>query len=282
MGTAFSSCNAARQTIFPSTLASLDDLKGKRVVITGATSGIGLQLLRRMLSLGAYVVGLGRNEEVIDKLKEEATRNAWHLHVLRCDVSDREDVRRTAERIFSLYGGVDVLVNNAGVTSGGKWITDLSEDEIQRTVNVNLTAPFWTLKAFLPFMIEQNSGHIVTVDSVAGMMGVAGLTDYCASKFGAFGMTEALRFELAKRKANIGTSIVCPSYVSNAMGEDAPVKCGAVFPRIDEDYVVEQIVSAIVFKRALVILPRTIALSYLTRLYPVPVYDSIVRMWAHV
>ncbi|QDZ20895.1 short chain dehydrogenase [Chloropicon primus] len=278
MGVGYSCCQS--NAIGP----ALDErFSGKRVVITGATSGIGLRLAKRLAASGAEVVGWGRNEDAMEDVHREASEKGWSLRMMRCDVSSREEIQeRAAEVLAAFEGAVDILVNNAGVTSGGKWITDLSDEEINRCVDVNLLAHFWTVRAFLPSMIKRDSGHVVTVSSVAGIMGVAGLSDYCASKFGAFGLTESLRFELSKINSAVGTTIVCPSYVDNGMGKEAEVKCSALFPLMDEEYVVRRIMGAVARRQALVILPGTIRTTYLARMYPVSVYDRIVRTWANV
>ena len=161
-------------------------------------------------------------------------------------------------------------------------MADLSDEEITRSVEVNLLAHFWTVRAFLPGMLQRDSGHIVSVSSVAGIMGIAGLSDYCASKFGSFGLAESLRFELSKVGSNVATTVVCPSYIDNGMGKDADIKCAAIFPLIDEAYVVKRILAALARKQKLVILPATIKATYLARMYPVAIYDRVVKTMANV
>jgi len=277
MGSSLSCCQ--QQAVGP----ALDDrFQGKRVLITGATSGIGKLLAQRLAASGANVVGWGRNAAAMDKLREEAAEKGWKLEMMKCDVSSKDAISKASNKVLALLGGVDILVNNAGVSSGGKWITDLSDEEISRSIDVNLLAHFWTVRAFLPGMIHQNAGHIVTISSVAGIMGVAGLSDYCASKFGAFGLTESLRFELSKIGSQVGTTLVCPSYIDNGMGKEADIKCGALFPLINEEYVVQRIMAAVVRRQALVILPATIKTTYLARMYPTAIYDRVIKTWANV
>jgi all-trans-retinol dehydrogenase (NAD+) len=90
---------------------------------------------------------------------------------------------------------VDILINNAGIVSGKK-IFESSYKTMEKTMNVNSVAHFYTIKELLPTMIKRNRGHIVTISSQAGLLGVSGLIDYCASKFAVFGMNESLRHEL--------------------------------------------------------------------------------------
>ena len=278
MGIVPSSCCHSSASVGPD-----DAFAGKRVVITGATSGVGLLLAKRLAASGATVVGWGRNEAAMAEAEREALERGWSLRMMRCDVSSKREINERAEEVLDRFEGVvDLLVNNAGVTSGGKWITDLTDEEITKCVDVNLLAHFWTVRAFLPSMIKRDAGHVVTISSVAGIMGVAGLSDYCASKFGAFGLTESLRFELAKIGSKVGTTIVCPSYIDNGMGKDADVKCRSVFPLMTEDYVVRRILAAVARNQGLVVLPGTIKAAYAARLYPTSVYDRVVRAWANV
>ena len=117
----------------------------------------------------------------------------------KVDISNKAAVYAAAQRVAEDIGNVSILINNAGIVTA-KPLLDAPDERIIATMNVNSVAHFWTIKAFLPFMIEQNHGHIVTIASSAGTLGVAGLCDYCASKFAAVGIDESLRFELRKRR----------------------------------------------------------------------------------
>ncbi|KAK0171477.1 hypothetical protein PV327_011239, partial [Microctonus hyperodae] len=113
-----------------------------------------------------------------------------------CNLCNKEDVYEKAEIIKKEVGQISILVNNAGVVNGKK-LMDMSDELMSRTMNVNIMAHFWTAKAFLPSMMEKNEGHIVSVASLAGHVGVPKLTDYCASKSAVIAFNEALRMELA-------------------------------------------------------------------------------------
>lgn len=111
------------------------------------------------------------------------------------DVSDREAVYRTAHRVREEIGPVDILINNAGIVCC-KTMLELPDKAIENTFAVNILAHYWTIKAFLPDMIRQKRGHIVTIASVTGMVGIYGCTDYSATKFACIGLHESLFCEL--------------------------------------------------------------------------------------
>ncbi|TGZ37228.1 Short chain dehydrogenase/reductase family 16C member 6, partial [Temnothorax longispinosus] len=112
-----------------------------------------------------------------------------------CDLCDRADIYKKAKIIREEVGKVTILINNAGIVTGMKFL-DTPDKLIIQTMDVNVMSHFWTVKAFLPTMLENNKGHIVSVASLAGQCGIPKLVDYCTSKFAAMGFDEALRMEL--------------------------------------------------------------------------------------
>lgn len=101
-------------------------------------------------------------------------------------------------------------------------------------MNINTTAHFWTVREFLPEMIKKNHGHVVTIASIAGWIGVRGLADYCASKFGAVGFDESLRFELRALKSNVKTTCICPYFINTGMFDGVKSKFPLLFPILTE------------------------------------------------
>jgi len=156
------------------------------VVITGGSSGIG-ELIANTLAVRNVAV-------VVLDIKPIVTEN-YNITYYKCDVSKWEEVEAVSKKITEELGHPTVLINNAGVVQG-KRILDLTPEDIQQTFSVNTLAHFWTLKAFLPEMIKQNAGHIINIASVAGMIGVAQMTDYNASKAALISLHESLRYEL--------------------------------------------------------------------------------------
>lgn len=248
---------------------------GKVAVVTGGASGIGRLIAMKLARLGARVViydlDRGRMDAVIREISAETGREA---HGYLCDVSDRVAVYEVAERVRREVGTVGILANNAGVISGAK-LLDLPDEKIEATMKTNVLALFWMTKSFLPGMLADNSGHVVTIASAAGLVGVNRQTDYSASKHAAVGFGESLRAELRNSgHTGVKTTTVEPYYVNTGMFSGVKTKPRLGLPLLEEDHVAEKIVQAIQRDRLEVRLPPLINLTPVLRaLLPLPLFD---------
>lgn len=249
---------------------------GSHVLITGAGSGIGRLMAGKIAARGAHTILWDIDAPALEALAEGLSQQGQPCSTYVCDVSDREAVRVTAQRVLEEVGSVDILINNAGIVSG-KPLLEMSDEAIQRTFAVNTLALFWTTRAFLPAMLEQQRGHIVTIASAAGIAGTARLTDYCASKHAAVGFDEALRVELRHLGHPVRTTVVCPYYVATGMFEGTR-SSSPLLPIQDPEVVAERIVGAIRKDRARVFLPWILPSSYLFRLFPTALFDAVMRV----
>lgn len=210
------------------------------VVITGGSSGIG-ELLANTLAV--------RNVTVVVLDKKPIVTENHHIMFHKCDVSKWEEVEAVAKTIVEQVGHPTVLINNAGVVQG-KLILDLSPQEIKETFDVNTLAHFWTLKAFLPEMIKNNCGHIVTVSSIFGVGACSQLTDYCASKAAITSLHDSLRYELDKRHnaPKVRTTLVMPGHTSTQMFDSVKEPSALVkflAPQLAPVVVVKAIIAAL-------------------------------------
>jgi all-trans-retinol dehydrogenase (NAD+) len=171
---------------------------------------------------------------------------------------------------------VDIVVNSAGVVSG-KPILELTDEQIERTFDVNTLALYWTCKAFLPGMVERRRGHLVTIASASGLIGVAKLADYSASKWAAIGFDESLRVELKKLAPQVRTTVVCPYYVNTGMFTGVKSRFSWMMPILEEAHVVRRIVEAIERDRRRVVMPWPVFLLPLMRLLPIPLFDALAN-----
>uniref|UniRef100_A0A1A9ZPW5 Uncharacterized protein n=1 Tax=Glossina pallidipes TaxID=7398 RepID=A0A1A9ZPW5_GLOPL len=182
-------------------------------LITGGGNGLGRLLALRLCKMGAKVVIWDINKAGINKTVQMLEELGGYCKGYVVDISKREEVYKAAEEVQQDVGDINLLINNAGVVSGFN-LLDTPDHLIERSFNVNVMAHFWTTKAFLPKMIENENGHIVTIASMAGHVGINKLVDYSASKFAAVGFDEALRLELeVLGHNNIKTTCICPFFI---------------------------------------------------------------------
>ena len=211
------------------------------VLLTGASGGIGQAIVRTVARAGAELIVTGRRVEMLDALAVELAPRA---RAIACDLSDRGEVERLVEQA----GPVDVLIANAGVPAGGL-LTELSQEEIDRMLEVNLRAPIALARALAPGMVLRGRGHIVLVSSLQGKAATPASSVYSAAKFGLRGFALGLREDL--RRDGVGVSVVLPGFIRDAgMFADS----GATLPpgvgtRSPED-VAAAVVSAIERNRA--------------------------------
>jgi all-trans-retinol dehydrogenase (NAD+) len=245
----------------------METIKDKLILITGGASGIGRLMAFDFARRGGRVVVWDLNPQALKQIEEDAKAGGLAVNGMICDVSDRDEVYKTARTLTEKYGHVEILVNNAGVVSG-KTILETPDEKIIRSLSVNTLALFWTVKAFLPFMLERNSGHIVTIASAAGIIGVKGLADYSASKFAAVGFDESLRMELKDRKSKVRTTVVCPFFIDTGMFEGVKTRFSLLLPILKSAYVAKRIVKAVLKNKKRLILPRFVWTVNLLRLFP--------------
>lgn len=235
------------------------------MLVTGAGSGIGRLLSKRFAELGARLVLWDINQSGNEETAEQVKAIGATVRTYTVDLSSREAIYKTAQQVKRDVGEVDILVNNAGIVTGKKFL-DCPDHMIQKTFEVNTIAHFWTCKAFLPGMIERNHGHVVNIASSAGLIGVNGLADYCASKFGAVGFDESLRMELSMQGKNgVHTTVVCPYFISTGMFEGAKTRFPAILPILKPEEVSHRIVDAVLCNQQIIMIPRIIYLFVLLK-----------------
>ncbi|MDK2465157.1 MAG: SDR family NAD(P)-dependent oxidoreductase [Candidatus Korarchaeota archaeon] len=189
-------------------------LEGRVAVITGGTSGIGLATARLFASEGAVVALVGRSEERGVEAVRALVDSGFEATFHRGDVSREEDVDRVVDEVLEAHGRVDVLVNNAGIYRAAQ-LTDLSVEDWDSVIAVNLRGTFLMTRAVLPHMIERGGGSIVNVSSTAGISPYAKGTAYCASKAAVIAFSRALALEVAE--AGVRVNVVCPGLTDTPM-----------------------------------------------------------------
>lgn len=187
-------------------MADLFSLKNKVAVITGGTSGIGLEAAKRFLSAGAHVVISGRKDGTA--LAEEIGAS-----FVQVDVSSEESVRNLMEQTHDLHGKIDIIVNNAGANFGYNVLMETDISDFDKNFNINTKGVVFGIKHGVPLM--NDGGSIINVSSVAGLQGVAYLAPYVASKWAVVGVTRTAAVELGDR--GIRVNVICPTSVNTPM-----------------------------------------------------------------
>jgi short-subunit dehydrogenase len=216
------------------------ELRGRTVLLTGATGGLGQAMARELASRGSKLIVTGRRADVLEPLADEIDGRA-----ISCDLGDADDVERLLE---ATVAEVDILVSNAGLPASGH-ISTFSDAEIDRAIAVNLRAPMVMAARLAEPMVARGSGHLLFVSSLSGRAASGGASVYAATKFGLRGFAHGLREDL--RDSGVGVSVVLPGFIrESGMFHDAQTKLPPfVGTRTPED-VAEAVAHAIERDRA--------------------------------
>lgn len=185
-------------------------IQNQHVLITGASGGIGAEYALRFCEMGNTVHCLDINGDINEKMVAGLKEQGFTAYAYECDITNSVQLESVYQQITDKGFVITYLINNAGIAYG-RSITALSHTQIQRAVEINLTAQLWVVKVFLPKMREVNQGHIVNMASLAGLMPICSAAEYCSSKAGSYHMANQLRMELAR--TNISVTAVCPFFI---------------------------------------------------------------------
>ena len=191
------------------------NLKNKKVIITGATGGIGNSLVKKFVHAGANVLATGTKEEKLNNLKKEFS----DILIETFNLSEHSKIDSFIETANDKLGGLDILINNAGINSDSLTIR-LSEENWKKVLDINLTSTFLMCKFAIKKMIKNKSGKIVNITSIVGHTGNFGQTNYSASKAGIVAFSKSLALEHAKKNINI--NCVSPGFIKTEMTDKIP------------------------------------------------------------
>ena len=186
------------------------NFKGKKILITGATGGIGNSLVKKFLSLEGTVLATGTNSEKLDELKKDFP----NISVLKFDISEHSKIEEFIENVNSQLVGLDILVNNAGITMDNLSLR-MKDEEWRKVIDINLTSTFYLCKHAIKKMLRNKYGRIVNITSIVGHTGNLGQANYSASKAGMVAMSKSLAIEYAKK--NITVNCVSPGFIQSKM-----------------------------------------------------------------
>ena len=186
------------------------DFKNKNILITGASGGIGNELVKKFVSLGGNVLGTGTKTEKLDLLKKKYP----NIKVKKFDVIDHSRIEEFIDNVALELGGLDILINNAG-TNMDNLSLRMKDEEWKKVIDVNLTSTFLLAKSAIKKMLKNKFGRIINITSIVGHTGNLGQANYSASKSGIVGMSKSLAIEYAKK--NITINCVSPGFIQSDM-----------------------------------------------------------------
>lgn len=189
----------------------------KVAIVTGGSRGIGRAIVETLARKGINVIAnYNQSEEKAKQLQENLEKENIHIDIIKADVSKREEVKNMVDMVIKKYGKIDVLINNAGI-SQEKLFQDITDEDWEHVMKVNLYSAFCATQEVLPYMLSQKSGCIINISSIYGIIGGSCAVSYSATKAGMDGMTKALAKELGP--SNIRVNSIAPGWIDTDMNK---------------------------------------------------------------
>ncbi len=186
------------------------NFKNKKILVTGATGGIGSEIIKKFIDLEGTVLATGTNTAKLDEIKKKYS----NVKVKKFDISDHSRIEEFIDDVVLELGGLDILINNAGINKDNLSLR-MKDEEWKRVIDINLSSTFLLTKHSIKKMLKNKFGRIVNITSIVGHTGNLGQSNYSASKSGIIGMSKSLAIEYAKK--NITINCVSPGFIQTAM-----------------------------------------------------------------
>lgn len=243
--------------------------KNKIVLITGGASGIGKIMCRLLLERGAHVIIWDINSENLEKLNSNFSA-LGKLSTMKVDVSTNTEIKIAANKVIKDFGGIDVLINNAGIIVGN-YFHEHSVADIESTMRINANAPMYITHAFMDSMLSKNVGHVCNIASSGGLLSNPKMAVYVASKWSLIGFSDSLRLEMAQLNTNINVTTIMPYYINTGMFDGVHSK----IPILDPETTALTIIKAIEKNKKMVSIPGYIhrVTRFAQALLPISIFD---------
>lgn len=251
------------------------NFKGKRVLITGGASGIGKIMGRKALERGcSHLIIWDINQEGLLQAQTEFQTLGGKISLFQVDISDLEQINSAAEKVNTQTGGIDILINNAGIVVG-KYFHEHTHEQISKSMLVNSSALMHITAEFLPGMMARNLGAVCNIASSAGLISNPKMSVYAASKWAAVGWSDSLRLEMEQLKKNISVTTIMPFYISTGMFDGVKSK---LLPILEPEKTSEKIIKAIENDTKMLAMPLPYwFIRFSQGILPLPVFDWVMR-----
>lgn len=251
------------------------NFKGKRVLITGGASGIGKIMGRKALERGcSHLIIWDINQEGLMQAQTEFQTLGGKIIMFQVDISDLEQINSAAEKVNTQTGGIDILINNAGIVVG-KYFHEHTHEQISKSMLVNSSALMHITAEFLPGMMARNLGAVCNIASSAGLISNPKMSVYAASKWAAVGWSDSLRLEMEQLKKNISVTTIMPFYISTGMFDGVKSK---LLPILEPEKTSEKIIKAIENDTKMLAMPLPYwFIRFSQGILPLPVFDWVMR-----
>jgi short-subunit dehydrogenase len=252
----------------------MSSFKNKNVLITGGASGIGFIMGRKILERSASkLIIWDINEDAMLSVAARLSKQGYSVATYLVDVANPDDVLKAAEEVQKNHGGVDILINNAGIVRGKKFEQQSMED-IKNTMDINSLGFMYVARALLPQLQKKERGYIVNITSAAGLTPNPGMAVYAASKWAAVGWSESLNLELKKSQSKVKVLTVMPSYINTGMF--AGVNPPFLMPLLDPDDISEKILDAMERDKERLREPFMVKITpFIRGILPAKIYDFV-------
>jgi NAD(P)-dependent dehydrogenase (short-subunit alcohol dehydrogenase family) len=195
----------------------MSKLDGKVAIVTGAASGMGREITYTFLKENCKVIATDINDERLEELKKEAPDKGVNLHTIISDISNEKEVQRLVAASILQFGHVDILVNDAGVMDNLEGVADVTNEQWNRVINVNLHGPFLLMRNLIPHFLHRKSGNIINISSIGGIQGARAGAAYTTSKFALNGLTKNTGYIYGK--SGIRCNAIAPGAIETHISE---------------------------------------------------------------
>jgi all-trans-retinol dehydrogenase (NAD+) len=260
----------------------MSQIRGANVLVTGGANGIGKLMGLKCLQEGAAnLIIWDINEENLHKTQKEFSSKGYkNVYTFVVDVSNIDDIEKSATEVLLEIGNIDILFNNAGIVAGKKSFWEYSAKDIEKTIQINISGVMHVTRVFLKDMIKQRKGHVVNISSASALIPLPKGSVYASSKWAVLGWSESLRMELEQEGKDLHVTTVCPSYIDTGMFKG--VKAPLLFPLLQPDDIVNKIIKAVKTNQTILMQPDNVNIvPVLKGIFPARVFD-VVAGWLGV